>query len=89
MMTTIPKAIETGTFLSPGQRFRSSDIFSGRNEYELVVSRVVLDPLGLLHVVLRVPGGREISAFAEQVEAAIAAGHLAPIGVAEPFMVPA
>ncbi len=89
MMTTIRKASASRTFLSPGQRFQSSDIFAGRNDAELVVSRLVRDPLGLLHVVLRAPDGREISAYAQQVEAAIAEGHLAPIGTADAVMITA
>jgi len=51
------------------------------------VSRLVRDPLGLLHVVLRAPDGREISAYAEQVEAAVAEGHLAPVTADEGLMI--
>ncbi len=63
------------TFLTPGQRFQSSDQLSA----DLTVARLVTDKLGLLHVTLRADDGREISAFAEQVEVAIAEGHLSPI----------
>jgi hypothetical protein len=63
------------TFLSPGQRFHSVDLLTS----ELTVARLVTDKLGLLHVTLRSEDGREISAFAEQVEAAIAEGHLMPV----------
>jgi hypothetical protein len=63
------------TFLSPGQRFHSADMLTS----ELTVARLVTDRLGLLHVTLRASDGREISAFAEQVEAAIAEGHLTPV----------
>ena len=63
------------TYLSPGQRFQSSDLLSS----ELTVARLVRDRFGLLHVTLRSAEGREISAFAEQVEAAITEGHLTPI----------
>lgn len=86
-MTTFSKPVEVRTFLSPGQRFQSSDILVDRDTAELVVSRLVRDPLGLLHVVLRTPDGREISAYAEQVEAAIAEGHLAPVATAESLMI--
>lgn len=88
MMTTISEPTVPRTFLSPGQRFQSADVFAGGDDAELVVSRLVRDPLGLLHVVLRAQDGREISAYAEQVEAAIAEGHLAPIGT-EAVMIPA
>jgi hypothetical protein len=67
------------TFLTPGQRFQSVDPQGG----DLTVARLVTDRLGLLHVTLRADDGREISAFAEQVEYAIAEGQLSP--VAETF----
>ncbi len=63
------------TYLSPGQRFHSADLLTS----ELTVARLVRDKLGLLHVTLRSEDGHEISAFAEQVEAAIAEGHLLPV----------
>lgn len=89
MIMTIPKPGSSVTLFFPGQRFRSSDFFAGRAEAELIVSRLVRDPLGLLHVVLRDHDGREISAYAEQVEAAIAEGHLAPLASAEMATIPA
>lgn len=88
MTMTIPKSTDSVTFF-PGQRFRSSDLFGERAEGELVVSRLVRDPLGLLHVVLRDQASREISAYAEQVEAAIAEGHLAPLASAKMATIPA
>ena len=63
------------TILSPGQRFHATDT----HPEELTVARLVTDRFGLLHVTLRSADGREISAFAEQVEAAIAEGHLTPM----------
>ncbi len=63
------------TILSPGQRFHATD----STPAELTVARLVTDRFGLLHVTLRSSDGREISAFAEQVEAAIAEGHLTPL----------
>lgn len=63
------------TILSPGQRFQSSE----RPVADLTVARLVMDRLGLLHVTLRSDDGHEISAFAEQVEVAIAEGHLSPV----------
>ncbi len=62
------------TFLSPGQRFHATD----SHPEELTVARLVTDRFGLLHVTLRSADGREVSAFAEQVESAIAEGHLMP-----------
>ena len=63
------------TYLSPGQRFQSTDVVTS----ELTVARLVTDRLGMLHVTLRAEDGREISAFAEQVEAAITEGQLTPV----------
>ncbi len=63
------------TFLTPGQRFKSVD---GLLE-DLTVARLVTDRMGLVHVTLRADDGHEISAFAEQVEAAIAEGELMPL----------
>lgn len=63
------------TYLSPGQRFQSAD----QRAAELTVARLVTDRLGLLHVTLRASDGREISAFVEQVEEAIAEGQLSPL----------
>ena len=60
----------------PGQRFCQ---FDGRRDEEVVtVVRLDRDPMGLSRVVFQAPGGREICAYAAQIEAAIIAGHLAP-----------
>jgi len=74
-MTTTPRRFGFETYLSPGQRFQSADLLTA----ELTVARLVTDRLGLLHVTLRLADGREISAFAEQVEDAIADGRLTPV----------
>lgn len=77
MVTTFRSAVDFQTYLMPGQRFTPLDVENGSS---LTVARLVKDHLGLLHVTLRDERGREISAFAEQVEAAIAEGHLVPAG---------
>ncbi len=74
-MTASSTRFRSTTYLSPGQRFLSADVLTS----ELTVARLVTDKLGLLHVTLRAEDGREISAFAEQVEAAITEGHLTPV----------
>lgn len=74
-MATSSKRFPFTTYLSPGQRFQSADVRAS----ELTVARLVTDRLGLLHVTLRAEDGREISAFAEQVEAAITEGQLTPV----------
>ncbi len=76
-ITTVTPAREA-TFLSPGQKFIASDLISSLGSSEVTVARLVRDQLGLLHVTLRTADGREISAFAEQVEAAVAEGNLRP-----------
>lgn len=71
---------EYRTYLSPGQRFVASDLITESGSGEVTVARLVYDRYGFLHVTLRTDDGREISAFAEQIEFAIAEGHLSPIG---------
>lgn len=70
-----PLANPDETFLAPSQRYLSLDQME-----EVTVSRLVRDGLGLLHVTLRTTTGREISAFAKQVEVAITDGNLVPLG---------
>jgi hypothetical protein len=60
----------------PGQRFRATDTSSPLSTSEMMIDRLVRDELGMLHIVLLDLDGREISLFAEQFEAAIAAGYL-------------
>jgi hypothetical protein len=66
------------TPMQPGQRYRATDPGSPLSTTELVIDRVVRDELGMLHVVLLDLEAREISLFAEQFEAAVASGWLAP-----------
>ena len=82
MVAAAPARPGFRTFLTPGQRFQSVDRLSA----DLTVARLVTDQLGLLHVTLRSDDGREISAFAEQVECAIAEGQLSPIVDAFPAL---
>lgn len=77
-MTAI-HTLQTDCTIQPGQRFAVTDIHTPLATSELVVDRVVRDGLGMLHVVLRDLDGREISTFAEQVEAAINAGLLVAV----------
>ncbi len=77
MAATLKKRFAFTTYLSPGQRFQSADVLNS----ELTVARLVTDRLGMLHVTLRAEDGREISAFAEQVEAAIMEGQLTPVSL--------
>jgi hypothetical protein len=79
LLATAPAPFKT--YLSPGQRFVAPDLESSLGSHELTVARLVRDRLGLMHVTLRTDDGREISAFVEQVEAAIAEGNLRPVEV--------
>jgi len=79
MHSTTATRTREATFLSPGQKFIAADLISSFGSNEVTVARLVRDGLGLLHVTLRTDDGREISAFAEQVEAAIAVGNLRPV----------
>lgn len=63
------------TFLAPGQRYLSLDQLQ-----HVTVAKLVRDGLGLLHVTLRTESGRELSAFARQIEDAISDGVLVPFG---------
>ncbi len=78
MVATLRESLDFKTYLAPGQQFASTESTGLASGGSLTVSRLVRDQLGLLHVTLRDERGREISAFAEQVEAAIAEGHLFP-----------
>lgn len=62
----------------PGTRYRAIDLTAPIATSELVVDRLVRDDAGMLHIVLLDLDGREVSLFAEQLEAAVAAGFLAP-----------
>jgi hypothetical protein len=81
MLSTVPPRFDSGTFLAPGQKFEPTDQ-PGPGDELLTVSQLVRDRLGLLHVTMHTATGREISTFAEQVEFAVAEGHLVPVGVA-------
>jgi hypothetical protein len=78
MLSSFAPGNPAGTFLTPGQQFHSTGQPDALPE-SLVVARLVRDRLGLLHVTMRTDSGREISAFAEQVELAVSEGHLVPV----------
>jgi hypothetical protein len=78
MLSSLAPGSPAGTFLTPGQQFHSTGQSESAAE-SLVVARLVRDRLGLLHVTMRTDSGREISAFAEQVELAVSEGHLVPV----------
>lgn len=72
-------AIQTDVDIQPGTRYIATDTHAPLMSRELLVDRLVRDDLGMLHIVMLDLEGCEVSIFAEQVEAAIAAGHLVAI----------
>ena len=78
MVASIQGDVTVKTFLTPGQKFESAEYSDLGNE-PLTVARLVRDRFGLMHVTMRTGSGREISAFVEQVEYAVAEGHLVPV----------
>ena len=79
MIGTIDRPRITGTYLTPGQKFLSDDHIASCGSREVIVSRVVRDEFGMLHVVLRNRDNVEVSAFVEQIELAIELGMLQPV----------
>lgn len=73
-----PGARTSDSYLAPGQRYRTNDQLEA-----YTVSQLRRDDLGLLHVTLRSGRGRELSAFAAQVETAISLGDLLPVAAEE------
>ena len=67
------------TFLAPGQRYAQPGEHGWRLDQQVTVARLDRDNLGLPRVTFRFPDGRELTAYAAQVEAAIADGDLAPV----------
>ncbi len=65
------------TYLAPGQRYAEPGDW--RLDQQVTIARLDRDANGFPRVTFRTPGGREITAYAAQVEAAIAQGELAPI----------
>lgn len=79
MIAVIDRPRISGTYLTPGQKFLSNDHIASCGSREVIVSRLVRDEFGMLHVVLRNRDNTEVSAFVEQIELAIELGMLQPI----------
>ena len=76
-----PRTRTSDSYLAPGQRYRTHD-----HGEAYTVSQLRRDDLGLLHVTLRSGRGRELSAFAAQVETAISLGDLLPVAAEESLL---
>lgn len=77
-MTTLRAA---KTYLAPGQRYAQPGGDPRNRDHQVTIARLDQDRFGVPRVTFLVPNGREITAFAAQVEAAIADGALAPIAI--------
>lgn len=67
------------TFLAPGQRYAQPGGGPTDRDHQVTIARLERDRFGVPSVTFLVPDGREITAYAAQIEAAIADGALAPV----------
>jgi hypothetical protein len=67
------------THLAPGQRYAQPG--GARRDQQVTIAHLDRDTHGLPRVIFLAPDGRHLTAYATQVEAAIATGVLAPIAV--------
>lgn len=72
----------TAARLAPGQCYAQPGD-APRLDRLVTIARLDRDAHGLTQVTFRAPDGRELIAYAAQVEAAIDEGFLAPLAVAE------
>ena len=71
-------ALAPRTFLAPGQRYGEPGEDT-HLEQHVTITRLDRDRFGVPRVTFLVPDGREVTAYAAQIEAAIADGALAPV----------
>ena len=67
------------TFLAPGQRYAQLDSSTWRLDQQITVARLDEDAYGIPRVTFRRSDGRELTAYAAQIEAAIADGQITPV----------
>ena len=67
------------TVLAVGQCYLQPDDLAGMPGRYVTIVRLDRDRHGFPLVTFRFPNGREVDAYAAQVEAALAAGHLIPV----------
>ena len=68
------------TYLAPGQRYAEPGEFAHLDQ-QVTIARLDHDRFGVPRVTFLVPDGREVTAYAAQIEAAIADGALAPVAL--------
>ena len=73
-------ALAPRTFLAPGQRYAEPGE-DAHLEQQVTIARLDRDRFGVPRVTFLVPDGREVTAYAAQIEAAIADGALAPVAL--------
>jgi catechol 2,3-dioxygenase-like lactoylglutathione lyase family enzyme len=69
------------TFLAPGQRYAQPGEDARHLDQHVTIARLDHDRFGVPRVTFLVPDGREVTAYAAQIEAAIADGALAPVAI--------
>ena len=67
------------TYLAPGQRYAQPGGNPWQPDQQVTIARLDHDAFGVPRVTFLVPDGREVTAYAAQIEAAIADGALAPV----------
>ncbi len=68
------------TYLAPGQRYAEPGGVTHLDQ-QVTIARLDHDRFGVPRVTFLVPDGREVTAYAAQIEAAIADGALAPVAL--------
>ncbi|MDP9366349.1 MAG: hypothetical protein M3Q10_19360 [Chloroflexota bacterium] len=68
------------TYLAPGQRYAEPGEVAHLDQ-QVTIARLDHDRFGVPRVTFLVPDGREVTAYAAQIEAAIADGALAPVAL--------
>ncbi len=69
----------SSTFLAPGQRYTQPGTTTWQPTEQVTVARLDRDAYGIPRVTFIGRNGREFVAYAAQIEAAVAAGQIAPV----------
>jgi len=77
-MTSVTAALST-TYLAAGQRYTYAGDTAWRAAAQITIARLDVDQYGIPRVTFRAADGHEVTAYAVQVEAAVADGHIAPV----------
>lgn len=69
----------SSTFLAPGQRYTQPGTTTWQPTEQVTVARLDRDAYGIPRVTFIGRNGQEFVAYAAQIEAAVAAGQIAPV----------